>query len=80
MPDEVFGERVCAYVVPRPEHAVTLSDLTSFLDSRGVSREWFPEGLVIVEDLPRASGAKVAKGELRRDVRRRLDDGTVSLA
>ena len=72
-PDELFGERVCAYVVLRPEHAaLTLDDLTAHLADRGVSKESWPEHLVVVDDLPRASGGKIAKGELREDIKRRL--------
>ncbi|HEX3980309.1 MAG TPA: 2,3-dihydroxybenzoate-AMP ligase, partial [Acidimicrobiales bacterium] len=74
MPDPVFGERVCVYVVTRGEAVLTLADLTGFLDRRGISKEWFPERLELVDDLPRSSGAKVAKGELRADIRRRLAD------
>jgi acyl-CoA synthetase len=72
MPDDIFGERVCVYVATRGNIPITLSDITGFLVSRGVSKEWYPERLVQLEDLPRSSGAKVAKGELRADIRRRL--------
>jgi acyl-CoA synthetase len=72
MPDEVFGERVCIYVVPRTGATITLQDLTDHLAARGVTKEWWPEHLVVVEELPRSSGGKVAKGELRADLRRRL--------
>ena len=72
MPDETFGERVCVYVSTRGDVPVTLSDITTFLAGRGVSREWYPERLVQLGDLPRSSGDKVAKGELRADIRRRL--------
>ncbi len=41
--------------------------------TKGVSPEWFPERLEVLDALPRASGGKVAKGELRADIRRRLD-------
>jgi acyl-CoA synthetase len=72
-PDELFGERVCAYVVLRPGHDdLTLDDVTAHLAERGVSKEAWPEHLVVVDDLPRASGGKIAKGELREDIRRRL--------
>jgi acyl-CoA synthetase len=37
-----------------------------------VSKEAWPEHLVVVDDLPRASGGKIAKGELREDIKRRL--------
>ncbi len=72
MPDEVFGERVCLYAELEPGTALDLDALVTFLRSRGVSPEWFPERLVVVDALPRASGGKVAKGELRADIRRRL--------
>jgi len=73
MPDEVFGERVCVYVVTRDGAVLELDDLTVFLDRRGVSKEWFPERLVVVDQLPMSSGGKVAKGDLRADIRRRLE-------
>lgn len=70
-PDAVFGERVCIYVAPRPNCDLTLDAITSHLKARGVSREWFPEYLVLMDDLPRSSGGKVAKGELAADAQRR---------
>ena len=70
-PDPVFGERVCIYVTPRPDHAPTLADITAHLAARGVTREWFPEYLVTMDDLPRSSGGKIAKGELAEDAKRR---------
>lgn len=70
-PDPVFGERVCAYVELRPGATIELADLTAHLAERGVSREWYPERLVLVDELPRSSGGKVAKGDLRKDAERR---------
>jgi acyl-CoA synthetase len=75
MPDEVFGERVCLYAELEPDAGLDLDALVSFLRERGVSPEWFPERLVVVDELPRASGGKVAKGELRADIRRRIEAG-----
>jgi acyl-CoA synthetase len=75
MPDEVFGERVCVYVELEPGAELDLPTLVASLRDRGVSPEWFPERLVVVDSLPRASGGKVAKGELRADIRRRLEAG-----
>jgi acyl-CoA synthetase len=72
MPDEVFGERVCVYAELRPGAVLDLEALTGHLTERGVSREWHPERLVVLDRLPRSSGGKVAKGELRADIRRRL--------
>ncbi len=70
-PDPVFGERVCAYVELRPGAELTLDDIVEHLRSRSVSREWWPEHLVIVDELPRSSGGKVAKGDLKADAAKR---------
>ncbi|MFI5320994.1 MAG: class I adenylate-forming enzyme family protein [Myxococcota bacterium] len=70
-PDAVYGERVCVYAELRAGAALTLEQLTQHLAARGTTREWWPERLVVVDALPRASGGKVAKGELRADARRR---------
>ena len=73
MPDPVFGERVCLYAELHPGATLELDDVVAFLSARGVSREWFPERLVVLDALPRASGGKVAKGVLRDDIRRRAE-------
>ncbi|CAB4700857.1 unannotated protein [freshwater metagenome] len=70
-PDPVFGERVCAYVELRPDTSVTLEELVEHMRARSVSREWWPEHLVVVDELPRSSGGKVAKGDLKTDAKRR---------
>jgi acyl-CoA synthetase len=74
-PDPVFGERVAVYVTPRAGAEITLEGLGAHLRARGVSREWFPEYLVLMDDLPRSSGGKLAKGDLREDARRRWGAG-----
>jgi acyl-CoA synthetase len=65
VPDPTYGERVCAVVVLRPGAALDLDTLREHLAASGVSPENWPERLEIVDDLPRASGGKIAKGELR---------------
>ncbi len=70
MPDPVFGERVCVFAQLRPGCALDLPELTAFLDSEGVSKEYFPERLVVLAELPRSSGGKVAKGQLTEEAGR----------
>jgi acyl-CoA synthetase len=71
----VYGERVCVYVELRPGASLTLDELRAHLQARGTTREWWPERLIVLDALPRASGGKVAKGELRADVKRRVAEG-----
>src|SRR4029077_4482496 len=73
MPDKIFGERVCLYAERQPGSALELDGVIAYLRERGVSPEWFPERLVVVDALPRASGGKLAKGELRADIRQRME-------
>lgn len=63
--DELFGERVCAVVTLRPGHELSVAELSAYLTTRGVSKELHPERLLVVDELPRASGGKIAKAEVR---------------
>lgn len=65
-PDPVFGERVCLCVQLLPGESLTLEDLCADMLARGVSREWLPERLIVLDEMPRSAGEKVAKAELRR--------------
>jgi acyl-CoA synthetase len=69
VPDDVFGERVCAFVCTHDGGPIALAELTAFLDAEGVSKYLWPEHLVVVDELPRAPGGKIDKGELRRRLR-----------
>jgi acyl-CoA synthetase len=72
MPDPVFGEKVAAYIVLKPGQTLTIEELREHLRARGSSVESWPERLIFVDSLPISSGAKVAKGALRQDIKERL--------
>ncbi len=73
MPDPVFGERVCLYTELADSATVDLPELVKHLLALGVSKELLPERLIVVDEIPRSSGGKVAKGELRQDIRARME-------
>ncbi|WAJ42555.1 class I adenylate-forming enzyme family protein [Mycobacterium sp. Aquia_216] len=73
MPDPVFGERVCLYAELADSATVDLPELVNYLLALGVSKELLPERLIVVEEIPRSSGGKVAKGDLRQDIRARME-------
>lgn len=77
VPDEIFGERVCAAVSLLPGASLTLEELRAFLDTRGMTREWQPEVLMIFDELPKSSGGKLAKGEVTRLVAARAAGGSM---
>jgi len=73
-PDATFGERVCVFVVPRDGREVSLTDVVAHLTDRGLSPELFPEHLELIDEMPQASGGKIAKAVLRE----RLAGGSVT--
>ncbi len=74
MPDRIFGERAAAYVELRPGTALELEGLRAHLQGEGIARELWPEALVVLPELPRGVGGKVAKGALREDARQRFGE------
>lgn len=64
-PDRRLGERVCAFVSLKPGCTLTFADLTAYLDQQQVAKQYYPERLEIVEDLPRTPAGKLQKFKLR---------------
>ncbi|WP_456467850.1 AMP-binding enzyme [Archaeoglobus sp.] len=67
MPDEILGERVCIFVVPRGEEP-TLEELRSFLKEKGFAVYKLPEKLIITDAIPRNPVGKILKSVLRKMV------------
>jgi acyl-CoA synthetase (AMP-forming)/AMP-acid ligase II len=65
MPDEILGERVCLFVVPRGEEP-TLEELREFLKEKGFAVYKLPEAVRIVNTIPRNPVGKILKSELRK--------------
>jgi acyl-CoA synthetase len=65
VPDDRLGEIVGICVQLRAGRSLDLDGLRIHLESRGVSKEWWPERLAVLAALPTSSGGKIAKGELR---------------
>jgi 2,3-dihydroxybenzoate-AMP ligase len=71
MPDPVLGERMCAFVIPKPGRTLTLSELTVFLTERGLAKFKLPERLELTDDLPLSKFGKVAKNVLTKQLAER---------
>jgi non-ribosomal peptide synthetase component E (peptide arylation enzyme) len=65
MPDQRLGERSCAFVSLHDGKDLTLSEVTDFLGSRKLARQYLPEKLIVVEALPKTPAGKIQKFELR---------------
>jgi 2,3-dihydroxybenzoate-AMP ligase len=66
VPDQLLGERVCAYVQPTGEPP-TLAALRDALEARGIASYKLPDRLEIVEELPLTGLGKVDKKALAAD-------------
>src|SRR5436853_2264582 len=72
VPDPALGERMCACVVLRRGHSLTLPELTAFLAEKGLAKFKLPERLELTDDLPLSKFGKVAKNVLTRQVAEKL--------
>jgi cyclohexanecarboxylate-CoA ligase len=64
-PHPRLGEIGCACVVPDGSERPSLSELCAFLDERQVTRQFWPEQLLVLEALPLTPSGKVQKFLLR---------------
>jgi non-ribosomal peptide synthetase component E (peptide arylation enzyme) len=68
MPDKVYGERVCAFVLLTPAAAasgLTLPGLTEYLQQAGLAKFKWPERLEIIPEFPLTASGKLSKVLLR---------------
>jgi long-chain acyl-CoA synthetase len=64
VPDEKWGERLKAFIVPRPRHAIDLAEIGHFCEGRLAAYK-VPKEIAVVAALPRNANGKVLKRELR---------------
>ncbi|MGI5218419.1 class I adenylate-forming enzyme family protein [Nocardia sp. CA-290969] len=74
VPDELFGERLCAAVTLAPGAELSLAELNSWLRAQGITREYLPERLRVLEQMPLAPGGKIAKAQVKTMVEGSADD------
>jgi acyl-CoA synthetase (AMP-forming)/AMP-acid ligase II len=65
MPDERLQERAVACVTLKPGATLSFQDMQDFLRQRGVARQYWPERLDILDELPRTPSGKILKYQLR---------------
>jgi len=64
VPDERWGERPLACVVPEPGAELDADEVRDFLEGR-VARWWVPERVEFIEEVPKTSVGKFSKKTLR---------------
>ncbi len=76
IPHERLGEIGCAVVVLNTGHTLTLPEVASFLDARGVARFKVPERLEIWPSLPTTPSGKIQKFLIRKQLTQHPDRTT----
>jgi len=64
-PDPRLGERACAFVVLRPGQTLDLAAVQALMAEHKVAKQYWPERIEIVADLPKTPAGKVQKYQLR---------------
>jgi non-ribosomal peptide synthetase component E (peptide arylation enzyme) len=73
MPDPVLGERVCAYIQPRPGASLSFEEIIAFLKQQKVSLLHLPERIEFVDLMPVTKSEKIDKRALVEDVTKKLN-------
>jgi len=64
MPDANMGEKMCAYVIPKPGATLNLRQLTDFLLTKEIAKFKLPERLETLNEFPVSTFGKVSKKQL----------------
>jgi cyclohexanecarboxylate-CoA ligase len=73
IPDPRLQERACAVVtLAEGSEPFGLEQMQAFLKEKGVARQYWPERVEVVEELPRTASGKIQKFRLREQI----GDGT----
>lgn len=64
-PDPRLGERACAFIMLRPGEKLDLAVVQAHLTEHKVAKQYWPERVEIVTDLPKTPAGKVQKYQLR---------------
>ena len=64
-PDARLGERGCAFIVPRPGSTIDLATVQAYLRDSKMAKQFWPERVEAIADLPRTASGKIQKFKLK---------------
>jgi cyclohexanecarboxylate-CoA ligase len=64
-PDERLGERACAFIVLKPRWTFDTDAMAQYMGASKTAKQYWPERIVICEELPKTGSGKVQKFRLR---------------
>jgi 2,3-dihydroxybenzoate-AMP ligase len=73
MPDPVFLEKACAYVIPKEGQTIEFKEITNFLLAKNIAKFKLPERLEVVPEFPLSPAGKILKRDLREDIIKKLE-------
>jgi cyclohexanecarboxylate-CoA ligase len=65
IPDARLGERGCAFIVPRAGSTIDLDAVQAYLREAKMAKQFWPERVEVVTELPRTASGKIQKFKLR---------------
>lgn len=69
LPDPRLQERACACVILVPDAGdFTFEEMTAFLESKGVAKQYWPESLQVLDVFPTTPSGKIQKFNLRKQM------------
>jgi len=74
MPDPVYGERACAFVITKDGASLDFGSMKAFLIGRGIAKFKLPERLELVESFPLSPAGKILRRELRTIIAARIEE------
>ena len=73
MPDPLMGERVCAYIQPKPGARLTFEKIIAFLKEQKASVLQLPERIEFIDAMPYTGAQKTDKRRLQEDIGKKLE-------
>ena len=73
MPDPVFGERACAFVIAKEGQSLEFAELIAFLRQQHIASFKLPERLELVSEFPVSPVGKILKRQLREAIAEKME-------
>ena len=65
MPDPRMGERGCLFITLRPGESLDFESMQRYLEEKQLAKQYWPERLEIIDEMPRTPSGKIQKFKLR---------------
>lgn len=78
MPDPVFGEKACAFVIVKDGEQLDFPGLIQYLKSQNIASFKLPERLEVVGEFPLSPVGKILKRQLRESISAKLEQERIA--